>query len=589
MTHTASAQDVTIQSKSGLRGALERLFLMTPAMLHSIDMQGRLIAVSDDWLTQLGYSRQEVLGKLSSSFLTPESRDHAISRVLPEFFRQGRCENVEYQMVCKGGRVIDVLMSAILDKGANGQQPTSLAVVTDVTARKAAELKLAESERRYKGLVEDQSEMVSLATPDGELRFVNHAYARLHNTQPNEMSGKNLLDYVPEEHRSSVARHLQTICSHDHSVEYENQVCLPDGQARWISWTNRALADATGKVTLIHSVGRDINRRVAVEQRLKESEARYRLLAEYSADMVFQLDLGLVRNYVSPACREVLGYEPEEMIGVGPVSMMHPEDAERVAQILRSLLDGRADRHTVINRIRHRDGRWIWVEAQLRTLRNQQTGVPEGIIGALRDISARKAIEDQLAEAHRRLEVLAGQDGLTGLPNRRIFDGTLSSEHRRARREKQSLALVMIDVDWFKPYNDRYGHPAGDDCLKQIGRIISDAIRRAGDIVARYGGEEFVVILANTDEFGAAVVGERIRQAISLAAIPHDASPNRIVTISLGVASLAHDACEGTPETLLHEADRALYRAKSQGRNTVGLASELSFVPVAQPSNHALA
>lgn len=537
-------------------------------MLHSINKEGRLISVSDAWLTKLGYTREEVIGRLSSDFLTPESRAYAIQEVLPAFFRSGRVDNVEYQMVCKDGKVVDVLLSAVLDDSSAEFGGVSLAVITDVTAFKTAERLLALSEARYRGLVEDQSELVSLASPEGELRFVNHAYARHYGLQPDEMIGKSIFDFIPEEGRAAVAAHLQEVCRVRWSVEDESQVVLPNGQIRWMAWTNRALTDADGRVTAIHSVGRDINERVMAQQRLKESEARYRLLADHGTDMVFQLDLELVRRYVSPACREILGYEPEELIGVKPVSMVHPEDTARVTLAFQSLLDGSADRHSIINRIRHRDGRWIWVEAQLKTLRDPKTGTPSGIIGTLKDVSTRKAVEDELQDANRRLQALADQDGLTGLANRRSFDDALSREYSRAQLEKSSLGLLMIDVDWFKSFNDRYGHPAGDECLKRIAETIRNAICRSGDVAARYGGEEFAVLLPDTDESGTMTIAERIRRAVFNVAIEHQGSPNGVATISVGAVSLADDG-PAEPKTLLHNADRALYRAKAGGRNIV--------------------
>ncbi|MFB2608221.1 PAS domain-containing protein, partial [Rhizobium phaseoli] len=206
--------------------------------------------------------------------------------VLPAFFLSGRIDNVEYQMVCKDGRVIDILLSAVLDKSLPEMEAVSLAVITDVTAFKAAEQQLILSEARYRELVESQSELVSLANPEGVLRFVNHAYARHYGLQPHEMEGRNLFDFIPEDSRAAVAEHLRIVCSVSHSVENENQVVLSDGQVRWMAWTNRALFDAQGQVTTIHSVGRDISDRVAAERRLQESEARYRLLADHSTDMV---------------------------------------------------------------------------------------------------------------------------------------------------------------------------------------------------------------------------------------------------------------------------------------------------------------
>jgi len=586
MTGAAAPSNVETEREATLRAKLEHTFAVTPAMLHSIDEQGRLIAVSDAWLAKLGYARDEVIGRLSSDFLTPESRAHAIKNVLPEFFRSGRCDNVEYQMVGKDGRVIDVLMSAVLDDDPTGRGRASLAVVTDVTALKIAERRLAESEARYRGLVEDQSEMVSLATPEGRLRYVNHAYARRYGAEPDEMVGKSLFDFVPQGAHAAVADHLRRVCRADRSIADENQVMLPDGQTRWMSWTNRALRNGDGEVTAIHSVGRDVEHRVAAERRLKESEARYRLLAEHSTDMVLELDLDLKRRYVSPACREIFGYAPEEMIGGPSGAMAHPDDAERFSQVLRSLLDGRVDRHSVVARKRHRDGRWIWMEAHYRALKDTATGALTGIIGSVRDISARKAVEDRLAEAYRRLESLAREDGLTGLANRRTFDDALAREYRRARRDHRNLALIMIDVDCFKAFNDRYGHPAGDQCLRSVSLAITNSVFRPGDVTARYGGEEFAALLPDTDELGATIIGERIRQAVLHLAIEHDASPHRVLTVSVGVAALGRNASEGGPEGLVQSADRALYRAKDVGRNAVVRASNLRR-PDARPSTAA--
>ncbi|AYG70273.1 sensor domain-containing diguanylate cyclase (plasmid) [Rhizobium sp. CCGE531] len=534
-------------------------------MLHSIDEHGRLVAVSDAWLAKLGYSREEVIGRRSSDFLTPESRTYAIKEILPRFFQTGRIDDVEYQMVRKDGGVIDVLLSAVLDTSSPDSGNVSLAVVTDVTALKTAKRLLSASEERYRGLVEDQTELVSLASPEGELRFVNHAYARHYGLQPHDMIGRSLFDFIPEEGRAAVAEHLRTVCSVNWSLHNENQVILPNGQVRWMAWTNRATVDAEGRIA-IHSVGHDIDERVAAERRLQMSEARYRLLADHSTDMVFQLDLDFAHRYVSPACREILGHEPEQLIGMQFVSFAHSEDAERIAVMLPQLLNNH--KSTVICRFHHRDGYWIWVEAQLKALRDPDTGTPTGIIGTLRDVSERKAIEEQLQDANRRLQQMAEEDWLTGLANRRFFDSALSRELHSNQLEGRKIALLMIDVDLFKSFNDRYGHLAGDDCLKQIGRAIKTAVASDNSVAARYGGEEFAVLLPDTDQAEATVIAEQIRQSILHLAIPHELNPNLVATISIGVAALPTGAPLGS-ETLLREADRALYRAKDSGRNRV--------------------
>jgi diguanylate cyclase (GGDEF)-like protein len=167
------------------------------------------------------------------------------------------------------------------------------------------------------------------------------------------------------------------------------------------------------------------------------------------------------------------------------------------------------------------------------------------------------------------LESLASMDGLTCLTNRRRFIETLDMEWRRATRSGTPLSLAMIDVDFFKAYNDHFGHIAGDECLRMIACALDNSIRRAGDLVARYGGEEFVALLPKTDLEGAVQVAETMRNEINALDIQH-ASPNVAdrVTISVGVATMiptVDDSCE----TLLNAADKALYEAKENGRNQV--------------------
>lgn len=176
----------------------------------------------------------------------------------------------------------------------------------------------------------------------------------------------------------------------------------------------------------------------------------------------------------------------------------------------------------------------------------------------------------ELEQANQQLAALSVTDGLTGIANRRHFDAVLAVEWARASRTRQPMALMMLDVDLFKRYNDHYGHQAGDEALKSVAGVLKESARRPSDLAARYGGEEFVVIAANTDATSAQRIAETIRGSVESLAIPHEKSPNGRVTVSIGIAVSAPDN-QVSSEKLVSMADEALYHAKETGRNRVEL------------------
>jgi diguanylate cyclase (GGDEF)-like protein len=177
----------------------------------------------------------------------------------------------------------------------------------------------------------------------------------------------------------------------------------------------------------------------------------------------------------------------------------------------------------------------------------------------------------QLEEANRKLATLSVTDALTGLANRRHFDEVLRREWARCQRAGAPIAVIMLDIDHFKKFNDHYGHQAGDACLVEVAAALQAALRRPGDLVARYGGEEFCVVLPDADAGHAMQIGEHLRAAVAGLAVPHALAPGGRVTISVGAAAV--DPSSGTTaDAVLRAADSALYAAKGAGRNTVELA-----------------
>ena len=209
-------------------------------------------------------------------------------------------------------------------------------------------------------------------------------------------------------------------------------------------------------------------------------------------------------------------------------------------------------------------GYFILTTAPLVTL----DGTP-GIIGQFKDITGRKTAEQELAAANKTLERMAKIDGLTQIANRRCFDETLEKEWRRLGRNRKPLSLLLGDIDFFKKYNDRYGHQAGDSCLQRVSQALAGAVLRPADLVARYGGEEFAILLPEVDLQGALQVGERILTSVRGLAIEHqDSTVSEIVTMSLGAATLIPEPAQCCGQ-LIKLADEALYQSKNGGRNRI--------------------
>jgi diguanylate cyclase (GGDEF)-like protein len=230
-----------------------------------------------------------------------------------------------------------------------------------------------------------------------------------------------------------------------------------------------------------------------------------------------------------------------------------------------------------------------WTAVKLQRVDIARRGAEAGLLRSYAELEQRVAerteelahLSAALGVNNKLLEQVALEDGLTGLANRRSFDAYLAAQVALARRRGAPLALVMVDVDDFKGYNDRHGHQAGDECLRQVAAALRACCRRPGDMAARYGGEEFAMVLPDTDLAGATRLAEAARAAVTQLALPHarDASP--FVSISGGVAVLSRDAAKGEAR-LVAAADQALYLAKGQGRNRIVAASaEAAMSPVA--------
>jgi diguanylate cyclase (GGDEF)-like protein/PAS domain S-box-containing protein len=314
--------------------------------------------------------------------------------------------------------------------------------------------------------------------------------------------------------------------------------------------------------------------RSAMARTLRESERGYRLLAENVEDIVTRVDTKGNRLYISPSIEKLLGWTASEIIVQSAYSNIHPAHREIVKRLLEGLsADNRSATGEYMSR--HKDGNYVWVEARFTYVPNPQDGSPE-IVAVIRDISKRKVAEEQMWMANDQLKALSETDTLTGIANRRKFDEAFERELRRSQRAGSHLALLLVDIDRFKLFNDSYGHSAGDDCLRHVAHALAAHLKRPADLVARYGGEEFAVILPDMALDGAGRLAEDLRQAISDLGIAHALNGGGVVTVSIGVAGARCDR-EISGKSLLEAADAALYRAKNEGRNRVCVSGDRSI------------
>lgn len=206
-----------------------------------------------------------------------------------------------------------------------------------------------------------------------------------------------------------------------------------------------------------------------------------------------------------------------------------------------------------------------------------QAGAPFALVVMAVDMTRYVGIEQRLRHARRRLIAASREDHLTGLLNRRGLELSLHNELRRCRRDGAPLSVVAIDIDNFKAYNDRWGHPQGDECLRRVSAALMSCLRRSGDSASRYGGEEFILVLPNSQLHGAVTIAEACLRAVAALALDHPASPSGRVTVSIGVAAVhpvGSDDVAGRAADLMSAADRALYRAKSSGRARIEVAGD---------------
>ena len=309
------------------------------------------------------------------------------------------------------------------------------------------------------------------------------------------------------------------------------------------------------------------------EQALKEDDF-YKTLLETTNAIPWQINWKTKAfSYIGPQIEPLLGWTQDSwQTAQDWIDRMHPEDREKTVNMCVSLSDQGTD-HEADYRALTSTGDYVWIRDVVHVIRENDETV--AIIGFMFDISERKRMELELEALYQKNQELLLQDPLTLVANRKALSERLELEFKRALRSQRSLAMLFIDIDHFKQYNDLYGHLQGDACLLAVAQLLQKSFCRASDVVARFGGEEFVVLLPETTLAAAIQLAEKFRQTVASLDIPHMTfGQSTHVTVSIGVN--AHGVAQPYSNVIdfLHATDELLYRAKHQGRNQVLYASQ---------------
>lgn len=429
------------------------------------------------------------------------------------------------------------------------------AMQKEIAHRETVERALRTSEARYRSIIEDQTDIICRYLPDGTLTFVNQAfYCYFDYSAEEEVIGTSIWSYISEEDLSKFQATLAELTPEKPVVTQEYQIINRNDELRWQQWTNRAIFDEDYCLIEYQSVIQDITQR-------KQAEETYQTIIKFSVQ-----GLTLLQNnrvvLVNSAIENILGYSNDELLSMpADVVMrkfMHSNQGATTDELLAA--QGEAVLSQREARLIGKDGAVRWVEKS--TTLTEYRGESAVQIAAI-DITERKQAEFNLRQ-------LANVDGLTQVANRRHFDQYLDDIWSQHAKSAQLLSLMMCDIDYFKQYNDTYGHLVGDDCLRQVAQALKQVVAAYPNcLVARYGGEEFALVLPDIEAAIAFEFAQAVQLAIANLSLEHVQSEvSDCVTLSIGLATIipTHDQ---SSQFLVNQADEALYVAKAQGRNQI--------------------
>jgi diguanylate cyclase (GGDEF)-like protein/PAS domain S-box-containing protein len=513
-----------------------------------IDLDGRIRVTNHAVLTMLGYAEGDLIGKPVRTIIDPQE---TIST--GQLLRSLGTLDLQMAWRNSSGDRVDVTVASSFIRDTDGAPVGVVYVASDITERRRAEQALRESEHRYRTLFEFNP-LPMWVYDHVTLRFiaVNESAVQHYGFSKDEFLQMTIASIRPPEDVPLMLTTLNTLHDRDRNRIFRHR--KKDGTVFEAEITSFEFVSGGRRARLVLAV--DVTDRRRAEERLRGSEERYRLLFERNLAGVFRSSTDGRILEVNEALAHIFGYERDEFLKQSAYDLYFSrEERQRLLVRLR-------EQKSLSNmevRLRHRNGNPIWVLENMTLL---ETGDGSVIEGTIIDITDRKAAQEQI-------EYQAYHDVLTSLPNRLLFRDRITVALAHARRSRRAVAVMFLDLDQFKLVNDTLGHTVGDGLLRGAADRLVECVR-ADDTVARMGGDEFTILLSDIPDMrAAATVAQKVLESISR---PIDVDGHELfITTSIGIALFPDDGMD--TETLLKNADRAMYRAKEMGRNNYQFAT----------------
>ena len=544
------------EARFGESAELAQFLLNYTGTVVYVVQEGKFQHVTPLFQELTGYTSYELLGKYFLDLVHPEDRETVRKKTI-ESPKSRSSFPYEYRFVKKNGEIIRVL-EKITSTEYKGKK-VMVGSFLDVTGLKQAQEELLQNQARYRSVVETRGAGVVTGDLSGNIIFVNETFCKMLGYTQEELTGKFFADFVHLNDKAIVLEiFTKGLANPETEYQLEFRAIHKDGHAVWIYssvapiFYNNILSAGTAIVF-------DITDRKQLEQAIKKSEERCRVILEEIQDSYFEIDLaGNLTSVNGPMCR-TLGYSKEELIGMNHRVLVTNEDIEVVYRGF-SLVNRTGETIEGLSyKFVQKNGTVGFGELSVSAIKDD-VGNIIGFRGIVRDSTERRRLEHELAE-------IATHDFLTGLPNRMLLHDRLGVGLSQAQRNKTRLALIMLDLDRFKVVNDTFGHSVGDKVLTAAGGLLLTLMRKS-DTVARVGGDEFLVLLlqiAKTEDITG--VARKILEAFRKPFVFN--SFEICVTTSVGIASYPEDGED--VDTLLNNADTAMYWVKGHGRDNYAI------------------